>query len=60
MLNQSAYADTMAYSIKANIPENQIDKSKTYFDLKRTPGQKQDVSMTVSNSSKKNNDYYHT
>lgn len=49
----------MAYSIKANIPENQIDKSKTYFDLKRIPGQKQDVSMTVSNSSKKN-DYYHS
>ncbi|MBO0446167.1 DUF916 and DUF3324 domain-containing protein [Enterococcus ureilyticus] len=42
----------MAYSVKANIPENQIDKSKTYFDLKMTPGQKQDVSLTISNSSK--------
>lgn len=50
--SHSVYADTMAYSVKATIPENQIDKSKTYFDLKMTPGQKQDVSMTVSNSSK--------
>ncbi|MGX7265088.1 DUF916 and DUF3324 domain-containing protein [Enterococcus crotali] len=50
--SHSASADTMAYSVKANIPENQIDKSKTYFDLKMTPGQKQDVSLTISNSSK--------
>lgn len=50
--SHSVYADTMAYSVKANIPENQIDKSKTYFDLKMTPGQKQDVSLTISNSSK--------
>ncbi|MDZ5759997.1 DUF916 and DUF3324 domain-containing protein [Carnobacterium maltaromaticum] len=43
-------ADTMAYSVKADIPENQIDKAKTYFDLKMTPGQKQEITLTVRNS----------
>lgn len=46
-------ADTMAYSIKADIPENQIDKNKTYFDLKMTSGQKQEISLTVHNSGDK-------
>lgn len=46
-------ADTMAYSVKADIPENQIDKAKTYFDLKMTPGQKQEISLTVHNSGDK-------
>ncbi|WP_233638286.1 WxL protein peptidoglycan domain-containing protein, partial [Carnobacterium maltaromaticum] len=27
----------MAYSVKANIPENQINKTLTYFDLKMEP-----------------------
>lgn len=44
-------ADTMAYSVKANIPENQINKASTYFDLKMEPNQKQEISLTVSNSS---------
>ena len=30
---------SMAYSAKANIPENQINKTLTYFDLKMEPGQ---------------------
>lgn len=46
-------ADTMAYSVKADIPENQIDKAKTYFDLKMIPGQKQEISLTVHNSGDK-------
>lgn len=28
------HVEIMGYSVKANIPENQIDKNKTYFDLK--------------------------
>lgn len=42
---------TMAYSVKANIPENQINKTLTYFDLKMEPKQKQDITLTVMNSS---------
>lgn len=44
---------SMAYSAKANIPENQINKTLTYFDLKMEPGQEQEISLTVSNSSDK-------
>ncbi|MFS6999425.1 DUF916 and DUF3324 domain-containing protein [Carnobacterium maltaromaticum] len=44
-------AETMAYSVKANIPENQINKTLTYFDLKMEPNQRQDITLTVSNSS---------
>lgn len=43
----------MVYSIKANIPENQINKTITYFDLKMEPNQNQGISLTVNNSSDK-------
>lgn len=45
--------NSMAYSIKADIPENQIDKTLTYFDLKMEPSQNQTITLTVSNSSDK-------
>lgn len=53
ILPQASQADSIAYSVKADIPDNQIDKAKTYFDLKMTPGQKQDISLTVHNSGDK-------
>lgn len=53
ILPKASQADSMAYSVKADIPDNQIDKAKTYFDLKMTPGQKQDISLTVHNSGDK-------
>lgn len=46
-------AADMKYSIEANIPENQIDKNLTYFDLKMEPGQKQTISLTLRNHSDK-------
>ncbi|MGO2962839.1 MAG: DUF916 and DUF3324 domain-containing protein [Carnobacterium maltaromaticum] len=46
-----AVEENMAYSVKANIPENQINKEITYFDLKMEPNQKQEISLTVNNSS---------
>ncbi|MEG0544191.1 MAG: DUF916 and DUF3324 domain-containing protein [Carnobacterium sp.] len=52
ILSGSAYAEGINYSVKANIPENQIDKSKSYFDLSIVPGQKQTLSLTVKNTSK--------
>ncbi|WII37045.1 DUF916 and DUF3324 domain-containing protein [Paenibacillus thiaminolyticus] len=45
------FAGTMNYSVKANIPENQINKNLTYFDLKMSPGSKQTISLTVKNGS---------
>lgn len=45
--------DNMAYSVSAVIPENQIDKTLTYFDLKMEPNQKQEIVLNVSNASDK-------
>lgn len=50
---QSAFADDMNYSVKADIPENQIGKNLSYFDLKMAPGAEQDITVTVSNRSDK-------
>lgn len=41
----------VGYTIKAEIPENQIDKSKTYFDLMMKPGEEQDLVVDVYNYS---------
>nr|WP_242700704.1 DUF916 and DUF3324 domain-containing protein [Enterococcus sp. DIV0212c] len=46
-----ANAADMNFSVEANIPENQVDKSQTYFDLRMKPEQKQDISITIKNSS---------
>lgn len=51
--NKVTFANTMEYSVKANIPKNQIDKKLTYFDLRMAPGSKQTISLTVKNSSNK-------
>ncbi|MDM5452026.1 DUF916 and DUF3324 domain-containing protein [Peribacillus simplex] len=49
--NETAFAGTMEYSIKANIPKNQINKKLTYFDLYMKPGAEQTISLTVKNNS---------
>ncbi|UPM53628.1 DUF916 and DUF3324 domain-containing protein [Gottfriedia acidiceleris] len=41
------------FSVKAIIPTNQIDHLKSYFDLKMSPGQKQDLKIKVFNNSNK-------
>ncbi|EUJ28483.1 hypothetical protein MFLO_12076 [Listeria floridensis FSL S10-1187] len=43
-------ASDMKYSVKANIPENQVDKTKTYFDLRVKPGAVQTISLTLQNN----------
>lgn len=43
----------MNFSVHADIPENQIDKALTYFDLKMKPGQKQTITITVTNTDNK-------
>ncbi|MGY3748701.1 DUF916 and DUF3324 domain-containing protein [Vagococcus acidifermentans] len=39
------------FSISTNIPDNQIDKQQSYFDLLMTPGQEQTISVVVYNHS---------
>ncbi|OTP12385.1 hypothetical protein A5844_000618 [Enterococcus sp. 10A9_DIV0425] len=52
---QPLFADTeeqVGFHIKAIIPENQIDKKLSYFDLRLDPGQKQTIEFELSNTSK--------
>lgn len=43
----------VGYSVRAVIPDNQIDKNISYFDLLMEPGQKQKIQVEVFNSSNK-------
>lgn len=49
---KNSAAEGINYSVKATIPENQIDASKSYFDLKMMPDQEQNLAMTLKNTSK--------
>lgn len=42
-------ASEMSFAVQAIIPENQIDKSQTYFDLQMQPGQSQDLMVEMRN-----------
>ena len=48
-----AFAGEMNFVVKTVIPDNQIDKNQTYFDLRMAPGQEQDLSVEMSNSTSK-------
>lgn len=41
------------FGVRAIIPKNQINKKKTYFDLKMKPGQTQKITVELINKSKK-------
>lgn len=43
--------DEVGFYVKAVIPNNQIDKDKTYFDLRVTPNQIQDIAIEIHNVS---------
>ena len=49
----SVYAAEMKFAVTAVIPENQIDKNQTYFDLKMQPGQKQTIQVQMKNDTNK-------
>ncbi|MGX7048984.1 DUF916 and DUF3324 domain-containing protein [Pseudolactococcus piscium] len=46
-------ASEMKFSVQAVIPENQIDKNQSYFDLKMSPGQIQDLKVNLYNDTDK-------
>ncbi|OJG28391.1 hypothetical protein RU98_GL001639 [Enterococcus caccae] len=48
-IKASAQVGKMNVSMTAVIPENQIDKTKTYFDLKMKPGQVQELEVLINN-----------
>lgn len=43
-------ATSMPYSVSAVLPDNQMDKTKTYFDLKMRPGEKQMIEVELTNA----------
>lgn len=43
----------MNFSVSTVIPDNQIDKSKTYFNLKMNSNQQQDITVTLKNDTNK-------
>lgn len=46
-----AKAEGMGYSVRAVIPDNQVDKSQTYFDLEMAPGGTQDLVLEIVSTS---------
>ncbi|MEH7348139.1 DUF916 and DUF3324 domain-containing protein [Gottfriedia acidiceleris] len=52
--NFHASAAEMNFAVSAVIPSNQIDQSKTYFDLRMKPGQKQILEVQIKNDTDKN------
>lgn len=52
VLSTPAFANQFNFSVKANLPENQISKA-SYFDLLMKPGQKQTVMVELSNGTDK-------
>lgn len=51
------HAEDMAYSVKANLPENQRETGNTFFDLLVKPEQTQELSITITSGSDKEETY---
>lgn len=43
-------AETNGFSVRAIIPDNQVDKRQTYFDLRIEPGARQTIQVVIDNS----------
>ena len=51
--SQPTFAEKMDLGVQTIPSEKQIDKTKSYFDLRVKPGEKQTISLLLSNSSDK-------
>lgn len=51
--DSQANGSSAAFTVKANLPDNQIDKDNSYYQLKMSPGKRQTVTATVYNVSSK-------
>lgn len=51
--NQKAQASQLNFNVEAIIPENQVDKNKTYYDLRIEPAKTQELKMMLHNSTDK-------
>ncbi|AVK61421.1 cell surface protein [Lactobacillus sp. CBA3605] len=48
-LTMVAKADNLNYSVAAELPDNQVNTDVSYFDLKVSPGQTQDLTIKIKN-----------
>ncbi|WP_367300708.1 DUF916 and DUF3324 domain-containing protein [Leuconostoc carnosum] len=53
MLYPSIHAAEMPFTVSTNIPDNQIDKNKTFFNLKVKPKQQQTITVKLTNTTPK-------
>lgn len=53
LLANKVLASEMNFSVQAVIPENQIDMSQSYFDLKMQPDQSQELKVNLCNHTEK-------
>jgi len=51
-LSHSVFASELNFSVSAVIPDNQVDKNQTYFDLHMEPNQEQTLEVTMRNDTK--------
>jgi len=49
-LMTTAQAENLNYTVSADLPKNQLNSKVSYFDLKVTPGQTQDLTIQIKNS----------
>lgn len=52
-VSSTASANQMNFAVIPNLPDNQVDKNHSYFDLQLDPGQTQTVSVTLRNDTDK-------
>lgn len=50
-VEQVEAAGGLRFSVKPNIPDNQHNKEVTYYDLMMSPGQSQEITVTLRNTS---------
>lgn len=52
-VSHEAKASQLNFNVETVIPENQVDKSKTFYDLRIEPGKTQELKMILNNSTDK-------
>ncbi|OCA83232.1 hypothetical protein A8F94_19185 [Bacillus sp. FJAT-27225] len=55
--SSAATEEVVGYTVRAILPENQVDKSVSYFDLLMNPGQEQVIVVEIINSSKEDSEF---
>lgn len=53
ILQPTVHANEMPFTVNTKIPDNQIDKSKTFFNLKVAPKQQQRLTVKLTNTTSK-------